>query len=501
MPEIGRGPLAGRRRSWSERRWLNALDRSDVALYVKIGQFQSPALDRIMPALTRAADHSKLWMAVAATAKLSGDKAMTRAAIRGLGSIAVASLLANQVAKRILPRRRPDPSVIPGRRLARRLPKSASFPSGHSAAAAAFAVGATLESRRLGAAAGVLAAGVAVSRVYTGAHYPSDVAAGVAMGAGSAALLARVVPVIGNPAEQRHEPLSVVEQPPRKHGEGVVAVINPRSGSGSGTRLIELLRQELPAAEVLELGRGEDLADELRRVAPRAEVLAVGGGDGSVNAGAQVALEAGLPLLTLPGGTFNHFTGDLGVTNPRQVIQALRDGCAVKVDVGIANGMPFVNTASIGSYPKFVITRERWEPRVGKPLAAALSAVRTLIREVPMHILVDGEHHSTGLLFVGNGAYEPTGFVPTWRPQLDDGLLDLRLLDVGKPFAISRFVVALLTGRLASSPLYVERRVKAAQIVIESGSTELARDGEVSEGEPEITFTLLPGALTVFRPQ
>src|ERR1700716_2122013 len=116
MPEIGRGPLAGRRRSWSERRWLNALDRSDVALYVKIGQVQSPAFDRIMPALTRAADHSKLWMAVAATAKLSGDKAMTRAAIRGLGSIAVASLLANQVAQRIPPRRRPGPAVIPRRR-------------------------------------------------------------------------------------------------------------------------------------------------------------------------------------------------------------------------------------------------------------------------------------------------------------------------------------------------------------------------------------------------
>jgi undecaprenyl-diphosphatase len=118
-----------------------------------------------------------------------------------------------------------------------------------------------------------------------------------------------------------------------------------------------------------------------------------------------------------------------------------------------------------------------------------------------MHISVDGEHHSTGLLFIGSGAYEPTGFVPAWRPQLDDGLLDLRLLDVGKPFAVARFALALLTGKLATSGLYVERRVRSVEILIKSGSTVLARDGEISEGEPNIAFTVLPRALTVFRPQ
>ena len=35
------------------------------------------------------------------------------------------------------------------------------------------------------------------------------------------------------------------------------------------------------------------------------------------------------------------------------------------------DGKPFLNTASLGSYPEFVKIRERWEGRFGKPLAAA----------------------------------------------------------------------------------------------------------------------------------
>jgi membrane-associated phospholipid phosphatase len=59
-----------------------------------------------------------------------------------------------------------------------RTPVTTSFPSGHAAAAAAFATGVGLEMPALPAPVGALAAAVGISRVVNGVHYPSDIAGG-----------------------------------------------------------------------------------------------------------------------------------------------------------------------------------------------------------------------------------------------------------------------------------------------------------------------------------
>lgn len=63
------------------------------------------------------------------------------------------------------------------------LPADASFPSGHSAAsfAAAWALF-RIEGGRRGATALILAGAIALSRLYVGVHYPTDVLFGVAIG-------------------------------------------------------------------------------------------------------------------------------------------------------------------------------------------------------------------------------------------------------------------------------------------------------------------------------
>jgi membrane-associated phospholipid phosphatase len=75
-----------------------------------------------------------------------------------------------------------------------RVPRSSSFPSGHSAAAWAFATGASCELPGLAPILFPMAAAVAYSRVYAGVHYPSDVAGGIAIGIGSGVLAGRVMP-------------------------------------------------------------------------------------------------------------------------------------------------------------------------------------------------------------------------------------------------------------------------------------------------------------------
>lgn len=63
-----------------------------------------------------------------------------------------------------------------------------SFPSDHATMAGAVAVGLLLANRRWGIPAAVAAALMAFTRVYVGAHYPSDVLAGLALGGSVAAL-------------------------------------------------------------------------------------------------------------------------------------------------------------------------------------------------------------------------------------------------------------------------------------------------------------------------
>src|SRR5271169_1372108 len=85
--------------------------------------------------------------------------------------------------------RRPRPAgEVPRDRRPGRTPVTTSFPSGHAAAAAAFATGVGLEMPALAAPVGALAAAVGISRVVNGVHYPSDIAGGWAVGVGVAML-------------------------------------------------------------------------------------------------------------------------------------------------------------------------------------------------------------------------------------------------------------------------------------------------------------------------
>jgi membrane-associated phospholipid phosphatase len=61
--------------------------------------------------------------------------------------------------------------------------KDFSFPSDHATIAGAVAAGLLLANRRLGLVAIIAAVAMAFARVYVGAHYPGDVAAGLGLGA------------------------------------------------------------------------------------------------------------------------------------------------------------------------------------------------------------------------------------------------------------------------------------------------------------------------------
>jgi undecaprenyl-diphosphatase len=165
------------------RPWREEGVRLDVAVYAAIAATPTPATDSALRRLSRAADRSGLWIGCSGLLVAFGGARGRRAAARGVASIVLTSAVVNLALKRLGNRRRPNRAAyrVPVTRQVD-MPRSTSWPSGHSASAFAFTTGVGSVWPEVGAPLSVIASLVAYSRVHTGVHYPSDVIAGALSG-------------------------------------------------------------------------------------------------------------------------------------------------------------------------------------------------------------------------------------------------------------------------------------------------------------------------------
>ncbi|WP_406723597.1 phosphatase PAP2 family protein [Streptomyces sp. GD-15H] len=176
-------------------RLLAGLRDADRSLTKQAACRIPPGVGRVLSAVEETAESTKLWCgAAAAMARLGGWRGRKTAAT-GLAALVIAQLTSNGLCKQLADRPRPPKEWFPHDEVDDR-PDSSSFPSGHTAAAVAFTAAVAPTWPAAGAACAVPAAMVAVERVQSGAHYPTDVTAGAAIGLASAWLTRRALRLI-----------------------------------------------------------------------------------------------------------------------------------------------------------------------------------------------------------------------------------------------------------------------------------------------------------------
>jgi undecaprenyl-diphosphatase len=151
-------------------------------------------LDAPLRTVAVAANFSRPWFVVAGLLAAFGGRSGRRAAVAGVVAIGVTSFVVNQPMKLAGARRRPEREEhgVPLTRWVK-MPTSTSFPSGHSASAATFAVAVGDLAPPLRLPLATAASVVCFSRVYTGVHYPGDVVAGALVGAALGRLTSKAV--------------------------------------------------------------------------------------------------------------------------------------------------------------------------------------------------------------------------------------------------------------------------------------------------------------------
>lgn len=173
---------------------LQRLHETDRAIYLRLAA--GPAgtiLDRAWSLVTHLGGARASTMAIVLPLAIGGVLGDTTAGTKlvhaalTVAAVLLLSQLVVHVIKRAICRARPEPAhegclLVPA-------PDRFSFPSGHSAAATAVAVGYTAAYPALAAPLLAVATLVCVSRVRLGVHYPGDVLVGQLIAVSTAALV------------------------------------------------------------------------------------------------------------------------------------------------------------------------------------------------------------------------------------------------------------------------------------------------------------------------
>jgi diacylglycerol kinase (ATP) len=288
-------------------------------------------------------------------------------------------------------------------------------------------------------------------------------------------------------------------------------VINAGSRRGAAHELaVDTMRKAgVPVSAVHRVLSGSDLAVTLDRViADGHDLVVVGGGDGTVTFAAGRLAGTNVMLGVLPLGTANDFARTLEIPpGLADACAAVAEGKVVDIDLGRANGEPFLNVASVGLS---VAITKALSPRLKRyigPLAYSVATLRAYARHKSFRSRLefpDGDHEPLELedllqVAVGNGRHYGGGNTVSPTAGIDDHLLDIYAIPAGPLREHVNIARLLKDGSFVEHERVYHLTSRRVRLVTEP-PLPVNLDGEIATCTPT-DFTIQRNAVHVVVPQ
>jgi len=288
-------------------------------------------------------------------------------------------------------------------------------------------------------------------------------------------------------------------------------VINAGSRRGAAPDLaVDTMRKAgVPISSVHHVLSGADLAGTLDRVlADGHDLVVVGGGDGTVSYAAGRVAGTNVVLGVLPLGTANDFARTLEIPNNlAEACATIAEGKVVDIDLGRANGEPFLNVASVGLS---VSVTEALSPRLKRyigPLAYSIATLTAYARHKAFRARLefpDGDHEPMELddllqVAVGNGRHYGGGNTVSPTAGIDDHTLDIYAILAGPVREHVSIARLLKDGSFIKHDRVYHLTTRRVRLVTEQ-PLPVNLDGEIATTTPA-DFTIQRNAVHVVVPQ
>ena len=289
----------------------------------------------------------------------------------------------------------------------------------------------------------------------------------------------------------------------------ITFIINPISG---GVRPeVARARAELASAIVDRHGDPAEVfvtertghARELTKaaLARGARLVMAWGGDGTINEVASTLAFGEVPLGIVPAGSGNGLARQLGISaTPAEAIRRAISAEPRAIDIGEAGDRMFVNLAGIGLDAYVASLFNEPGARRGFRTYVKLSA-RALLSYVPQSYTItpDGAGPTcvrAVMITIANSPEFGNGAIIAPGARVDDGLLDLVVLEERSRLRTIAHLPKLFQGTVDRAPGYSMRRL--ARATIESDRPMVYHvDGEPVSGGTRLRIRVHPGALYV----